>query len=289
MKRVLITGAGSYIGTSLKNWLENWYEQYIIDVLDMKDSNWKNYNFSQYDAVFHVAGIAHVDYKKMSSELQKSYYSVNRDLTIETASIAKLSGVKQFIFMSSIIVYGTNKSLHENKIINKHTKPAPSNIYGDSKLQAEEGILSLHSEDFKVVILRPPMIYGKGAKGNYPKLSKLARTCPIFPYIANQRSMLHIDHLCEFIRYMVEYEEYGIFYPQNEEYTCTSELVKLISEIHNKRLKLTKIFNPLISILPVNIFNKVFGTVIYEKEMSKYQRNYNIHDFKETIILTEKE
>ncbi|MBO1915018.1 NAD-dependent epimerase/dehydratase family protein, partial [Microvirga sp. 3-52] len=96
------------------------------------------------------------------------------------------------------------ENITNNGIIDMYTTPAPSNFYGDSKLQAENQIKSLNEDSFKVVILRPPMIYGKGSKGNYPKLAKAARKLPVFPNIDNQRSMLHIDNLCEFMKLMID-------------------------------------------------------------------------------------
>ncbi|MFW6017080.1 MAG: NAD-dependent epimerase/dehydratase family protein, partial [bacterium] len=172
-----------------------------------------------------------------------------------------------------------------------NTVPQPSNFYGDSKLQAEKGITPLESEEFKVVILRPPMIYGKGSKGNYPKLAKAARILPIFPDIDNQRSMLHIDNLCVFIWLMIDNEERGIFFPQNKEYVSTSELVKLIGEVNGKNVRLTKIFNPLLNTLAskIGIINKVFGNLIYEQKVSEYISDYRIRNLPESIQKSEAE
>jgi len=287
MKKILITGANSFIGTSLEKWLEKYSNKYSIDTVDMKDNSWKEKDFSQYDVLFHVAGIAHVS---TDSSVESLYYKVNRDLPIETAKKAKMAGVKQFIFMSSIIVYGDSSSINGKKIIDKNTVPNPSNFYGKSKLQAEENLKLLESDDFKIVILRPPMIYGKGSKGNYPKLAKLAQRLPVFPLIDNQRSMLHIDNLCEFIRLMIENEESGIFFPQNSEYVKTSEMVELIAQTHGKRIRLTSLFNPLIRLVgsKVALFSKVFGNLVYEKSMSDYKENYRIMDLKQSIVATEK-
>ncbi|MEG2209693.1 MAG: NAD-dependent epimerase/dehydratase family protein, partial [Eubacterium sp.] len=167
MKRILITGKDSYIGTAFENWVKQWPEEYDITIIDTM-ADWKKSSFKTYDTVFHVAGIAHVDAK---ADMEDLYYQVNRDLTIAVATKAKNEGVKQFIFMSSIIVYGDSGKLGETRIITKDTIPTPSNFYGNSKLQAENGILPLQDIAFNVVILRPPMIYGKGSKGNYPKLA----------------------------------------------------------------------------------------------------------------------
>lgn len=198
MKKILITGAGSYIGTSLEHWLAQYHSEYKVDTLDMQKDTWRVYDFSAYDVVFHVAGIAHADVGHATEEQKQLYYTVNTELAVETAKKALAAGVKQFLFMSSMIVYGGCKE----KIIIAATKPQPANFYGDSKWQADQRIqeLSRNNPTFKTVILRPPMIYGKGSKGNYPQLAKMAGKLPIFPKVNNKRSMLYIDNLCECIR-----------------------------------------------------------------------------------------
>jgi len=286
MKKILITGANSYIGISLEKWLAKWADKYFVDTVDMIDGSWKENDFAKYDVVFHVAGIAHVS---SDPKMEDLYYKVNRDLTIDTATKAKSSGVKQFIFMSSIIVYGNSSDINKKMVITKNTVPKPSNFYGNSKLQAEEGIESLKSDDFKIAVLRPPMIYGKGSKGNYPKLASYAQKLPIFPNVHNERSMLHIDNLCEFIRLMIDNEESGVFFPQNSEYVKTAELVKLIAEAHGKKIILTKLFNPLLKLMGffVGMVNKAFGNLVYEKSLSDYKENYRIRDLQQSIIATE--
>lgn len=285
MKKILITGKNSYIGTSVENWLLHDSSNYSVDILDMKGTAWKQSDFSKYDVVFHVAGIAHVS---ASPKLKDLYFQVNRDLAIETAMKAKNDGVKQFIFMSSIIVYGDSSS--RERIIDINTVPTPSNYYGSSKLQADEGIQNLECEDFKVVVLRPPMIYGKGSRGNYPRLANVAKKIPIFPDFDNQRSMLHIDNLCEFVKMMIDYEENGLFFPQNTDYVKTSTMVKLIREVNGKKTLMTNKFNGLIRLLfNIGMIRKLFGNLVYEKSMSEYvNQDYRIRTFRESIELTEK-
>ncbi|MBP1969188.1 UDP-glucose 4-epimerase [Virgibacillus natechei] len=286
MKEILITGANSYIGRSLAKWLEDSPDRYSVKAISVRDDAWKEKDFSVYDVVFHAAGIAHVS---TDPKMEDNYYKVNRDLTIEIAEKAKNEGVNQFIFMSSIIVYGDSTS--DKRVIDKNTVPTPSNFYGNSKLKAEEGIKPLENDDFKVAILRPPMIYGKGSKGNYPKLAKAARKLPVFPDIDNERSMLHIDNLCELIRLMMENEESGLFFPQNSDYVKTSEMVKLIADVHGKKIRLTKIFNPILKLTgtKIGVINKVFGNMVYEKSMSEYKEGYRIRDLRESIAATELE
>lgn len=283
MKKILITGKNSYIGTSLEKWLAKEPENYQVDTVDTRDGIWKEKDFSPYDVVFHVAGIAHVS---TDPKMEDLYYKVNRDLTVDIAKKAKAEDVKQFIFMSSIIVYGDSTS--SKRVIKRDTVPTPSNFYGDSKLQAEEGLKPLEDNNFKIVVVRPPMIYGKGSKGNYPRLSKLAQKTPAFPNINNQRSMLHIDNLSQFLKFMIDNEESGLFYPQNKEYVRTSDLVEKIAKYHNKKIWMTRLFNPFIRLLfKVNTINKLFGNLTYDQKLSHYKENYQIRNLEESVKLTE--
>ena len=161
-KRILITGANSYVGTSFEKWLSQWPDKYHVDTIDMIDGSWRGKSFEGYDVIFHVAGIVH---RKETQANAHEYYEINRDLAVETAKKAKQDGVAQFIFMSTMGVYGMLTG-----VIKKDTVPNPKTHYAKSKLQAEEQIQKLSDDSFKVVILRPPMIYGKNCTGNYQKL-----------------------------------------------------------------------------------------------------------------------
>lgn len=279
MKKILITGKDSYVGTSVQNWLIR-DDKYRVDTVDMIDKSWKEKDFSTYDVVFHVAGIAHIKETKDNMEL---YYRVNRDLAFETAKIAKTCGVKQFIFLSSMSVYGIM-----NGIIDENTPLNPKSNYGKSKLQAEKLISSLSDDNFKIVIIRPPMIYGRKCKGNYQRLVDFAKKSPVFPDIDNERSMLYIDNLCEFINLIIENEDSGMFFPQNSEYVNTSDMVRLIAKVNGKKIRMIKIFNPIICrMIKIGIINKVFGNLVYKKNMSEYKKNYRLYGFVDTIYNSE--
>lgn len=294
MKKILITGANSYIGMAVETWLQQYPEDYQVDTVDMIDGLWREKDFSKYDVVYHVAGLAHADVGKVSEETKAFYYKINTELAIETAEKAKNENVKQFIFMSSMIIYGESGGFGKKKVIDRDTLPNPANFYGDSKWQADKKIQEMADDKFKVVIVRPPMIYGKGSKGNYPMLAKLAKKLPVFPKISNQRSMLHIDNLCEFIRLVIENEDAGVFFPQNAEYSETSQLVKMIAECVGKKMSLTTILNPFVWIaakIPGKIsglVNKAFGNMTYDKEISVYVGgDYQIVDLQESVKKTE--
>lgn len=289
MKKILITGAGSYIGMSFENHLKQWPDRYQVDTMDMKDGTWREKSFSGYDTVYHVAGIAHSDYGKISQERAELYYSVNTHLAVETAQKAKNDGVKQFIFMSSASVYGESAPIGKDKVIFRDTPVSPVNSYGDSKVQAEKGIMPLQDDHFRVAVLRPPMIYGKGCKGNYSTLTKLAKKLPVFPYVDNQRSMLYIENLVEFVRLVVDNEEQGIFWPQNSEYTNTSEMVKMIAQVHDKRVIMIKGVNWALKLTSrmTGLVNKAFGSLCYDHEMSRYKEEYCVRNLVESIKETE--
>ena len=280
MKRVLITGANSYVGTNVEKWLMREPDKYYVETLDMKDPLWKEFDFSNFDVVFHVAGIAHVSSRKNMKDL---YYKVNRDLVIETANISKKSGVKQFIFMSSMIVYNSKET-----VITRETKPNPDNFYGQSKLDAEEHLQNLSNPIFKVSILRPPMIYGVESKGNFPKLVNFAKKTIIFPQYNNKRSLLFIENLAIYIRILIDNPLTGIFFPKNHETLSTSEIVKIISSIKNRHIWFTKLFNPLISLFKrtSSIINKIFGDYYYEIEEQDL-KGVDLIDTKSSIEMIE--
>lgn len=288
MKRILITGKGSYIGCNVESYLKDKLEC-EIETLDMIGDAWTSFDFSPFDVVFHVAGIAHADVSAVSEETKKLYYSINTDLAVDVAKKAKNDGVGQFIFMSSMIIYSGCKDSH----ITASTQPNPLNFYGDSKWQADQKIQALCSENFKVVILRPPMIYGPGCKGNYPQLRKLALKLPVFPKVGNRRSMLYIGNLCEFIRLMIVNSASGVFFPQNSAYVDTSALVKEIARCHGHRIRIVSGFSHLLRLLRHvhgrigNLASKAFGDLTYDMKLSEYATNYRIFDFEYSIRLTE--
>jgi nucleoside-diphosphate-sugar epimerase len=281
MKKILITGKNSYVGKSLEKWLGKYPDRYSIDSISLRNDSWKEKDFSEYDVVFHAAGIAHIKETKANEYL---YYKVNRDLAYDVAQKAKIEGVKQFIFISSMSVYGT-----ETGVIGENSPLKPKSNYGKSKLQAEELIITLEEAFFKVAILRPPMIYGKDCKGNYTRLANLAVKTPIFPNVNNKRSMIYIDNLCEFVRLVIDDSERGVFHPQNKEYVCTSEMVNLIAEYHGKKIRMTKLFSLFVGFFQISTLNKVFGDLVYDKNISEPKLKYHLYDFKTSIVLTERE
>lgn len=273
MKKILITGKHSYIGTAVEKWLES-RPGFVTETLDMKSEAWEGFDFTGYDTVFHVAGIAHADTGNITEERKRLYYHINGELAGKTAEKAKESGVKQFIYMSSIIIYGESGGIGEKKVIGRATTPSPSNAYGDSKWEGDKRVRALADPGFRVAVIRAPMIYGEGCKGNYRLLEKIAERAPAFPNIRNERSLLHISLLCETVEKLIVSGKGGIYFPQDREYGNTADMVKKLAEEKGKRIWVTSLLNPFVymaAALPGKkiraLVKKAFGSMVYEKGM----------------------
>ena len=293
MKKILITGAGSYVGESVRRYILAKDSSYRIDAVDTMGNNWKKADYAKYDVVFHVAGIAHVN---ADPKMEPLYYKVNCNLTIEVAKHAKAAGVRQFIFMSSQIVFHESQSL-KAEVLTAETKPVPNGFYGNSKLQAENGLWNLvknqkenstrsqGGNQMKICILRPCMIYGPNAKGNFSRLAKLACKTPVFPEWHNKRSMLYIDNLAEFVKQAIERELEGTFYPQNRELADTVEIVRYFAKEAGHKIWITKLLNPFVWMgsLVLQPINKMFATYYYNPKMSKMEFDYQLVSFEESL------
>lgn len=282
MIRVLITGADSYIGTHIAKELEKSPEAFEVRQLDIREGL-DEQAFSGFDAVVHVAGIAH---QKETEENAPLYQKVNCDLAVQTAKAAKEHGVKQFVFFSSMSVYGMTVGR-----ITKETAPSPNTHYGHSKWNAEKAMTELADDTFRIATLRPPMIYGPGCRGNYPRLASLARKLPVFPKVVSERSMLYIGTLCSFVKKLIESGEGGLYFPQNRAYVNTSDMVSLIAKAHGKKIALIPGFGWLLQLLEsrVGVVGKVFGTLTYDLDMSQSFADAGEISFDESIRETEVE
>lgn len=280
----MIAGAGSYVGQNVRRYLLATSDHFEIDEVDTLDGNWRQADFGRYDVVFHVAGIAHVNAGRKLKEL---YYSVNRDLAIEVARAAKAAGVRQFIFMSSQIVYHESRSLRP-EVLTAATKVNPNGFYGDSKLQAENGLRELECESFRVCILRPPLIYGPNAKGNFLRLMRLAKKTPIFPAWHNKRSMLYVDNLAEFVKQAILRGLGGTYCPQNRELVDTVDVVRFFAKASGRRVWVTRLLNPFVWLgsLVLQPINKMLGTYYYAPEMSRMDFDYQLVGFEESLDRT---
>lgn len=292
-QRILVTGKGSYIGTKFKEWISQRQSDYEVEELSVRGTEWELNDFSKFDVIIHVAAIVH---KREKNSMKNLYFEVNTELPILIAQKAMKAGVKQFIFMSSMAVYG---NLNKNKTVITQDCPCiPTTFYGQSKLMAEDQLLKLSCENFKVSIIRAPMIYGPGCPGNYTRLSQLSIKIPFVPEFHNSRSMIFIDNLSEFIIWLIKHEQQGVFFPQNNDYINTTQLIEAIAKTHGKQLRKVKLLSCFIKAgirLSSNI-RKVFGSLIYDANMpgkpgtfhNGLVIEYKTVSFEESIRITEK-
>lgn len=275
-----ILGQHSYICNRFEKYIAN--TSLSTEYIDCRDNKWQEINFSKYETLLCPIGIAHVS---TDPSMESKYYAINRDLPVAIAKKAKVDGVKHFVFFSSMIIYGADKTLDNEYIITENTLPAPENFYGKSKLEAEKLLTDLEDEIFKVALLRLPMVYGPGCKGNFPQLLKVAKKSPFCPLIQNKRSMIFVDNLCEFLKLVIETKQSGILYPQNSEYVSTVDIIKTAAKYFNHKIIFVRCFNPLIKLLSkrFGIINKIFGTKFYNMSLSPDVSKYNTVDFETSI------
>lgn len=258
MKRVCITGLNSYIGTALQEHLRTMPELYEVESVSVRTCALGAIDFRGFDAIVHLAAVVH---QKESAANRRLFDEVNRDLTAAIAKKAKAEGVRQFIFMSTMSVYGM-----ETGEITKDTIPAPQTAYGRSKLEAERLIAPLADDTFFVTIIRSPMVFGKGAKGNYRRLEALAKRLRICPALENKRSMTSINTLCGMLKTCLDEPRSEIVFPQEAQPVKTKDLIAQIAQEQGKTLRETRLFDPAIRMLRVltRSGKKAFGDLVYQ-------------------------
>lgn len=294
MKKVLIIGKNSYIARKLMIYISKMNKGGIeVNGVSASNGEWKQKSFEGYDSVLFLAGKVH---QKETKGNRKEYEEINYKLAMRVAQKAKDSGIKQFIYMSTAAVYGNAGQERGNVIIDDNTPLVPKTAYGISKRKAEIALLQLeqkYNQEMKVCIVRPPMVYGDNCPGNFMKLWKVALKTPVFPLIHNERSMIAIHNLCEFLYQVIIKEKRGIYHPQDKEYVETSKLVGYIRKQKGKGILYVKMFNAILRVLvkKVGVVEKVFGDYKYKKEISEYEgvvyQKYRMKDVVRKILSVE--
>ncbi|WP_206460031.1 NAD-dependent epimerase/dehydratase family protein [Anaerovorax sp. IOR16] len=264
MKHVLIVGATSYIATAFEKYIDTKFIK--VKKISVKDNQWYQMDFSNYNIILFCAAIVH---KNESQYTEKEYIKINCELPVAIAKKAKAEGVSQFVFLSTMAVYGLEGKVGETIYINKKTPLHPKSYYGKSKYRAESSLLRERTDYFTVTIVRPPMVYGKDCPGNYQKLKQLVLKYKVFPDIRNQRSMISIDNLCKELKEIINERKSGIFHPQDPEYVCTLDLAKKIALEAGVTLHVSKLLSiaVLLSTPFIRTVHKVWGGLVYDREI----------------------
>lgn len=264
----MITGKKGYIAGKIREWLEREAPQNTVLSLDLRDSAWEQTSLTKVDVIVHTAAFVHQNEKKHSYE---EYEQINVELTRRLAEKAKREGVRQFVFFSTMAVYGIKPSCFRETVITADTKPNPRTFYGKTKLEAEELLYDMASDSFVVSVLRPPMIYGPGCPGNYNGLRKLTLKTPVIPKISNKKSMLYIEYLCMIVDEILLQQAGGLFFPQNPQTVCTTELAEFIVKANGQRKLCSRCVGVMVMLASIFVgrLRKAFGTEYYAQELGE--------------------
>lgn len=281
---VLIIGKNSYIGNHIDEWLTKHGHQVLQ--LDVLTDEWKTFDYSPYDTIVHVAGIVH----QPNCQDWELYKRVNTDMPITIATMAKKAGVKQYVFFSTMGVYGIGKRLKPT-IVDENTPLAPVGMYGKSKQMAEEGLSELQDETFKLAFVRPPSVYGKGCRGGYiTGFTSIARRLPVIPraYENVKQSFIYIDNLSELVRLVIEKNKSGVFCPQDDKAVSANELLRVIDDGIGRKYRSSWLLGLGVRLLHfIPLVNKAYGGVEYSKTLSDIEgMDYVVVPFEEGMRRT---
>ena len=264
--KILITGKSGYIGKQLGKHLRE-SKRHEVSFISLRNDDWKKKDLRGYDAIVHLAGLVHQKAGKPLSE----YLRINRDMTAELAEKAKGEGIGHFVFFSTMAVYGETGSVEETTVITPETRENPKTPYALSKFLAEKELFQLDDESFTVTVLRPPLVYGRDCPGNFQSLMRIADKAVLFPTLKNQRSMIYIENLLYSVAGILDKRKEGIFFPQDESYRSTYEILRDLRRKQGKRTLRASLLNPVVKALAKRNLTagKAFGSLIYQQEMSE--------------------
>lgn len=262
--KIVLSGARGFIGSYFA---DKYADKYEIEKFSFLNDDFNKLELSGFDVVLHMSALVH-----QSRDIEAyEYERVNVGLTLDFALKAKENGVGHFIFMSSIKVYGEEGIYDENSFCN------PLDEYGKSKLKAELELQKLECDEFKVSIIRMPLVYGYGAKANIKKLIDLIEKIHVLPFgsIDNRRSMVYVGNLCHVIDAIIEKKQSGIFLASDDEVFSTSSFIELISGALGKKIYLLKVpfFAKLLKILKPNMYRRLYGNLELNNSLTKQKLN----------------
>lgn len=273
--KILITGTSGFVGINLIQYFEK-RETNELAKINLRTPNWKSWIDDETIAIVHLAGKAH-DLKNISNP--DEYFEVNTKLTQELFDIFLASNCRDFVYFSSV------KAITDQikDIVTEETVANPQTAYGQSKLQAEQYILSRTlPDDKRVFIIRPSMIHGPGNKGNLNLLYQLVSKSLTWPLGAfqNQRSFCSIDNVCFVIQQILEREEIpsGVYNLADDEALSTNVLIEIIAAATNKKAKITSISKNIINTIAK--IGDVFHLPLNTERLDKLTENFVVSNTK---------
>ena len=245
--------------------MDKYKNKYNIKTFSFRKEDIDTFDCTDVDTVFHLSALVH----QMGGASAEEYEKVNVTQTLQLARKAKDRGVKHFVFMSTVKVYGeeTNSVYTETTICN------PEDEYGKSKLKAELELSKLENENFKISILRTPIIYGYGVKANIKNLVSLVNKVPFLPFgkIKNKRSMVYIGNICHLVDEIITQEKAGIFLAADDKPLSTSRLIELIAKNLDKNIYLVKIpfFESFLKLVKPSFHKRLYGSLEVNNSITK--------------------
>jgi UDP-glucose 4-epimerase len=233
-KTILVTGASGFVGTAF---LKRYANAFNIKPVCLIQTKVEELDFTGVDAVLHLAALVH----QMKPVPNSEYFRINTELTQKVAERARQCGVKHFVFYSTVKVFGVDGLLWDHKtVFTPESECHPSDAYGQSKLAAEAILQKLNTPDFQVAVVRPPLIYGEGVKGNLEALMKLINLSPVLPlgYFRNRRTMVALTNLLAETAEILQTGATGVFIPTDENPISTGELVQELARAMGKKVLL---------------------------------------------------
>lgn len=271
--QVLITGSTGFIG---RHFIKNYGDHYQISKVNLRTESVDKLNLSGVQTVLHLAALVH----QMQGAPAPQYFGINHNLTMRLARKAKADGVGHFIYMSTTHVFGHYGNMNDPSERLNETSPCdPTDAYGQSKLLAEENLRRLESDTFKISIVRSPLVYGPGGKGNLNALKKLISVFPFLPfrYPANRRSLIYVENLVYFLHLLIQQRKPGLFLPQDLEPISIQSLVELVATSARKKVHLFSmpkfIFKMLYALRPT-ILQRLYGTFALDSTRTNQEIGY---------------
>ena len=268
MKTLAVTGATGFVGNRLMQINEG---RYRLLPLSLRDKKPALLDLQGVDTIVHLAGKAH----QMQPIDDSIYFAVNYELTKQLADRAIEQGVKQFIYVSSTKVYGDDIT----EIVNEKSPCHPTDAYGASKLKAEQYLLSLASPAFTVAVVRPPLVYGPGVKGNMIRLLQLAAKHIPLPFgnTRNARSMVFIDNLVELFNAITDQQAAGVFAGGDQHPLATDELIRLMRKSLGNNSSLVSIpffVRSIIKKYKPALYIRLFGSFVVDNSATNAQLQF---------------
>jgi len=254
-----------------------------VNEISVRNQEWRNHDFAKYDAIIHVAAIVHQPHQQ-DREL---YFHVNKDLAVDVCNVAISKGVKHFVFLSTMGVYGISPSCDGGGRITAQTRCQPKTMYGESKLAAEDSLLNLQTlQKFELSIIRPPMVYGANCPGNYfHRLLWMGKYLPFFPSVRkNILSMINVANLSELLKLIIEQEASGLYCPDDRDGVGTEERLQVISHIFGKNMHMSKMLGWPIARLPLRQLDSLYGDLFYDEGLQYFNEKYIIQSFTDVIM-----